>query len=1291
MIYAGIESIKNTYRDILQERGDFTAAAELNKKDFKDPVFDGYSVHPEEEPSTEDINQAFQQIGIDLAALDAQFASSAELYQDLMEDILSNLEAVDDIIAVEKERIQDINIITGQLSDFTTVKTLTSSDFTGTASAIDEYTYATAATTRNSVALEIDDVTGNGYEGNDYVYNNGVFEKDAMDTSNRDFIIDNSTMSYYEYSRITMAEKQAYYPPVINFDTKEAECTITLYSETIFNTIKILSSIDTMEVVQVSTSADGGVTFNDSMKKPIQINNREEKYDDSDYIYGAGIICFPRTQYLKVRLKSNSATNDTLAFQKLLLEEANLLINISFDPSAYITQFLVPVFTQGLLNNEDAQVIPLSIILAIALTRTGFKPFNAGHFNFWALPYMENISPEASDNGYSAFSTWLEGIEGIIAYCLNDEEAQQALGSLVLEERVVPEEPMPTTTQAQYNDNTDPNPYKYTKHDEDTDETFIYFYDEELSMNYRYISGIKWHYFYNPIDETMYWYDSSSGIWHYTISEGTSKRIEYYYDSELLNERFFYEPMTKLFYTMDDNNNKLYFTYNTETGMKIYHINDKLYLYNSYTGTFEHYDPATELCYQMGAPKTNGTTTSNTESTTETAVTDNTTITTVTTTDSSTDTPLVDGLSILNGTDSDSVTTTSSNDVDNSTTDEDSDTNNTDNSDQNSPSSDDTDTKTYFWAVTETTSKKTKDPITLYKQFISTLTRSTADVQANETCVALNNAVRNISEFDSWEAVLESFVADFSEYGTDQYHKFLQDCCDIKLDNADVGTLMGKDASNLPTVSILNVMHETGGLPTLLDNKFSIKDLSVTLPKMITPLEKFLGNALYTWWIKGALNIAEEYLGLTFGEYRTTANHLRVEFVNAPDVEEVVRCTVDSTYNKYQGYTSADHQSVKALLLYLNLAHMTEHYDLHNPNFMTKHGPLDVLILHELVKGILAANVHGFVHYPLAFIKGGSAALLSGIEFFFGKEMSSIDTLDLEDPLITGYLLMRYLLKQASRDRDPSKSVSTIKDTLTQTKYYYDPDAEQFYKIVNNKRTYVEEMYGNELGLAHAFFNKERTTEQALQALLNLLGANQSQVTEALEYIETYQLEQYDSLESSTDVSEKYESYFMRRDQWVSTYNEEIANANQLIQLPTARRHVIRINDLIGFANEYSASSYLQTGELLQGDVDCIAIFANEYLPPTFPPDITTYNTGPYITYVLTVNGTDYEIVPVNSHKAGIKIIRHSNYSIVDDYTVRITEPIKSATLTIKLITPDQSYSPYVSNVKVCVGKAMTK
>ena len=424
MEYVGIESIKKSYRDILQNRGDYNEAAALEVKEFTEPVFDGLQVHPEEEPDIDSINKAFQRIGIDFVALDSQFASVAEMYNDLMNDVLLSLDSVDEIIAAERERIQDMNIILGRLNEFSSVRTLKYSDFSGDASSFDENTFTTAATTRNSVVLTVEDVSGNGYEGNKYVYNNGRFEQDSFDASNHDFMIDESSTSYYEYCRITMKNKQQHYPQDVNFDNTEAECVITFHSEVPFNTIRIQSDIDSVEITQIAVSSDDGVTYTNTINKSVMINNSESKYDDEGYIYGAGVLCFPRTNYLKVYLKSNGTLNDVLAFQKLVLEDNTLAdIAVAFDKEEYITKYLEPTIRYQKQLDETIADVPISIIIAVSLAITRAVPKEIGMFNFWGLEYDSELTNQREDDGRCAFLSRYDGLKAITELLLQDRFA----------------------------------------------------------------------------------------------------------------------------------------------------------------------------------------------------------------------------------------------------------------------------------------------------------------------------------------------------------------------------------------------------------------------------------------------------------------------------------------------------------------------------------------------------------------------------------------------------------------------------------------------------------------------------------------------------------------------------------------------------------------------------------------------------------------------------------------------------------------------------------------------------
>lgn len=401
MEYVGIESIKKAYRDALQAKGKYEVASSLNQKEFTDPVYEGLTIHAEIEPDLTVLNDALQRIAIDIIALNSQYSSVANMYNDMMLEILTDLESVDEIIGMEEERIQDLNIITGNITSFTSVRTFTADDLSGTCSIEDEHTFMCHSTDRTSVVLEIEDVSGNGYEGNVYVYSNDDYEKNSVDSSIRTKMTDAYSASYWEYSRITMPKTTQNYPPDINFDNIEAECTITLYSTDAFNSIRLQSDITNVSVEQISVSEDGGVTFYDTMNYPVQVLEDAQKYEDSTYIYGSGLLSFPGANYVKIRLKSHGVLNEKLAFNKVILDNVKWFQDVSFDTEDYITEYLKPVLT--LTRPVELSKIPLSVIIGICLIRTGVKPVNIGMFNFWYLPYKASLTNEKEDKAKCAF------------------------------------------------------------------------------------------------------------------------------------------------------------------------------------------------------------------------------------------------------------------------------------------------------------------------------------------------------------------------------------------------------------------------------------------------------------------------------------------------------------------------------------------------------------------------------------------------------------------------------------------------------------------------------------------------------------------------------------------------------------------------------------------------------------------------------------------------------------------------------------------------------------------------
>lgn len=136
-------------------------------------------------------------------------------------------------------------------------------------------------------------------------------------------------------------------------------------------------------------------------------------------------------------------------------------------------------------------------------------------------------------------------------------------------------------------------------------------------------------------------------------------------------------------------------------------------------------------------------------------------------------------------------------------------------------------------------------------------------------------------------------------------------------------------------------------------------------------------------------------------------------------------------------------------------------------------------------------------------------------------------------------------------------------------------------------------------------------------------------------------------------------------------------------ELPGVKRHAIIVNNIKGYNTKYSSGEFY-TWDMVAAPVDCIAVFANEYVPSHYPAG------QDYIRYILTVNGIDYNVVPINSNRTGTKMIRFSDYTVNDSYITHLKEPIKSATLKVLISPTPAGETPFISNLKICIGKVVS-
>ena len=301
--------------------------------------------------------------------------------------------------------------------------------------------------------------------------------------------------------------------------------------------------------------------------------------------------------------------------------------------------------------------------------------------------------------------------------------------------------------------------------------------------------------------------------------------------------------------------------------------------------------------------------------------------------------------------------------------------------------------------------------------FLSSLNSTTLRGMA-----ALDEAVKKVSNFSSWSEVANTMVADCKSYNGDGA-SFLSDMCGIILDNSDTGAITGSDAGGSSTKTAENVVPESGSLSYPTSTTFTKSGLTVTVPEKSTLSEKeqYIVGALNTWWIDESLSLANSSFGMGFYS-GATVNDLDLSFYNNSDGR--------LAYISYSTGMQCDE-----LHLHINMNYYSD-ISTSDPNGVASAATtyLDRTIAHEMTHAVMAANINYFSELPTAFVEG-SAELAHGID---DKRRDNIDKLSKSssalksaltgtgaDTYAAGYMLLRYLAKQAAADRDPSSEESS--------------------------------------------------------------------------------------------------------------------------------------------------------------------------------------------------------------------------------------------------------------------------
>ena len=326
----------------------------------------------------------------------------------------------------------------------------------------------------------------------------------------------------------------------------------------------------------------------------------------------------------------------------------------------------------------------------------------------------------------------------------------------------------------------------------------------------------------------------------------------------------------------------------------------------------------------------------------------------------------------------------------------------------------------------------------IIKNFVSSLDNTTLSGTA-----ALDEAVSSVSNYSSWQNLVDTMVSDAAVYeghSTD----FLKDMCDIVLDNEDTGAITGSDAGGI-TKTAESIVVENGSwtYPSETSTTYS-SGLTVNWPdsSSLSDTEKWVVGALYTWWIPSALTLVNTSYGINFSEDNTTVNTLTVTLIN-----NSFSAALASTSSSNTGQKTED------LTLKINMSHFSD-LDTSDKNGSASGSNiyLDRTIAHEMTHAVMAANIDYFFQLPTVFTEG-VAELTHGIDDRrrdeidrLGGSSSSLKTALSGSGSSTsiysaGYMVLRYLAKQAAYNRDPEQTPTYVADDVDNSDNSSDSDS----------------------------------------------------------------------------------------------------------------------------------------------------------------------------------------------------------------------------------------------------------
>lgn len=307
--------------------------------------------------------------------------------------------------------------------------------------------------------------------------------------------------------------------------------------------------------------------------------------------------------------------------------------------------------------------------------------------------------------------------------------------------------------------------------------------------------------------------------------------------------------------------------------------------------------------------------------------------------------------------------------------------------------------------------------------FMTAFMKSLVDLDADTD--KFNKTINALTPFNSAQAVIDSIHSDIAS--ATSANDFLLTQCGIDLSNADVGGLLGYDASGNNVIDSEAVMDETGlPLQQTVPRTAIIEGFTITFPDMntLTPGGKFINKALYSWWYPLAFKIIKDGYGLGIVD-TSYVKLMDTDLFQEPSQNgAILMAYVVTSFNVVTGIPN----KLSCRINTHNDAY--GNIDTTNPNGYSANlgtNYLDRTLLHELTHALMSTNIRGFGSWLPSYFLEGSAELINGCDDTRGKEIlyainnvSALDDGFLSTPssnlhwYTTGFIFLRYLIKHST-------------------------------------------------------------------------------------------------------------------------------------------------------------------------------------------------------------------------------------------------------------------------------------